>query len=25
MREIRSSIEEMKRGDCVTLEALEGA
>jgi len=25
MREIRSSIEEMKRGNCVTLEALEGA
>ena len=25
MREIRSSIEEMKRGDCVTLDALEGA
>ena len=25
LREIRSSVEEMKRGDCVTLEALKGA
>jgi hypothetical protein len=25
LKEIRSSVEEMRRGDCVTLEALKGA